>query len=164
MLIKLTNWSKRKSRSNCAFTKDINGNLLRVSQLNVQGSVAVIMKDAIKPNLVQTTKNTPAIIHGPFANIAHGCNSILATKMALKLSDYTVTEAGFAADLGLEKFFDIKWQKAGITPDMVCLVVTCRAILENGIENIKIHIENIRKFNIDIIVAINKLKMIMKLI
>lgn len=139
------------------FAKDINGNLLRVSQLNVQGSVAVIMKDAIKPNLVQTTENTPAIIHGgPFANIAHGCNSILATKMALKLSDYTVTEAGFAADLGLEKFFDIKCRKAGITPDMVCLVVTCRAILENGIENIKIHIENIRKFNIDIIVAINK--------
>lgn len=139
------------------FAKDINGNLLKVSQLNVQGSVAVIMKDAIKPNLVQTTENTPAIIHGgPFANIAHGCNSILATKMALKLSDYTVTEAGFAADLGLEKFFDIKCRKAGITPDMVCLVVTCRAILENGIENIKIHIENIRKFNIDIIVAINK--------
>lgn len=142
---------------NIVFAKDKDGKLLKVSDLGVEGSAAVILKDAIKPNLVQTTENTPAIIHGgPFANIAHGCNSIIATKMALKLCDYTVTEAGFAADLGLEKFFDIKCRKAKITPDMVVLVVTCRAVLENGLENIKTHIENIKKFNVNLIVTINK--------
>lgn len=137
--------------------KKLDGGFVRVKDLNVHGAATVILKNAIKPNLVQTTENTPVLIHGgPFANIAHGCNSIIATKMALKLSDYTITEAGFAADLGAEKFFNIKCRKASITPDLVVLVATCRAIEENGVNNLKIHIENIKKFNLPIIVAINK--------
>ncbi|WP_068268459.1 formate--tetrahydrofolate ligase [Caviibacter abscessus] len=136
--------------------KDVNNNLITVKDLNIAGSCAVILKDAIKPNIVQTTENTPVLIHGgPFANIAHGCNSIIATNLALKLSDYTVTEAGFAADLGAEKFFDIKCRKADITPDAVVLVITCRAVKENSLENIKAHIENLQNFNIPIIPCIN---------
>ena len=113
--------------------------------LNAQGAMAVLLKDAIKPNLVQTLEHTPAIIHGgPFANIAHGCNSIVATKLALKLADYTVTEAGFGADLGAEKFLDIKCRKAGIRPDAVVIVATIKALkYHGGIEKDKIQEENI---------------------
>ncbi len=144
--------------------------------LNAQGAMTVLLKDAIKPNLVQTLEHTPAIIHGgPFANIAHGCNSIVATKLALKLADYTVTEAGFGADLGAEKFLDIKCRKAGIKPDAVVIVATIKAIkyhggiekdkiqeeniegLEKGIDNLYRHISNIKdKFGLNVIVAINR--------
>ena len=144
--------------------------------LNAQGAMAVLLKDAIKPNLVQTLEHTPAIIHGgPFANIAHGCNSIVATKLALKLADYTVTEAGFGADLGAEKFLDIKCRKAGIKPDAVVIVATIKAIkyhggiekdkiqeeniegLEKGMDNLYRHISNIKdKFGLNVIVAINR--------
>ncbi|WP_156300145.1 formate--tetrahydrofolate ligase [Streptobacillus canis] len=149
---------------NIIVAKNIHGEFIYAKDLNAHGAAAVLLKEAIKPNLVQTTENTPVIIHGgPFANIAHGCNSILATKLALKLSDYTVTEAGFAADLGAEKFFDIKCRKASITPDMVVLVATVRALkhhgsgnLEAGLENLEKHIENIKKFNLPVVVAINK--------
>ena len=156
------------------FAYDTEGKPLRVKQLKAQGSMAALLKDAIKPNLVQTLENTPAIIHGgPFANIAHGCNSIIATKAAMKLSDYVVTEAGFAADLGAEKFFNIKCRKAGLKPDAVVIVATVRALkmhggvekeelaIENlealraGIENLEKHIENMQKFNVPIVVAIN---------
>lgn len=142
--------------------------------LKAQGAMAVLLKDAIKPNLVQTLEHTPTIIHGgPFANIAHGCNSVIATKLALKLADYTVTEAGFGADLGAEKFIDIKCRNAGIKPDAVVLVATIRALkyhggvkniqkenvagLANGINNLYKHIKNIKeKFGLEVIVAINK--------
>ena len=143
--------------------------------LKAEGSLAVILKDAINPNIVQTLENNPAIIHGgPFANIAHGCNSILATKMAMKLGDYVVTEAGFGADLGAEKFLNIKCRKFGISPDCVVIVATIRALkyhggaskenvafedinsLKNGIKNLKKHIENIKSFGLNPIVAINK--------
>ena len=144
--------------------------------LKAQGAMTVLLKDAIKPNLVQTLEHTPAIIHGgPFANIAHGCNSIIATKMAMKLADYTVTEAGFGADLGAEKFLDIKCRKAGIKPDAVVIVATIKALkyhggiekdkiqeenikgLQNGMNNLYKHIENIKdKFGLNVIVAINK--------
>ena len=156
------------------FAYDTEGKPLRVKQLKAQGSMAALLKDAIKPNLVQTLENTPAIIHGgPFANIAHGCNSIIATKAAMKLSDYVVTEAGFAADLGAEKFFNIKCRKAGLKPNAVVIVATVRALkmhggvekeelaIENlealraGIENLEKHIENMQKFNVPIVVAIN---------
>ena len=156
------------------FAYDTEGKPLRVKQLKAQGSMAALLKDAIKPNLVQTLENTPAIIHGgPFANIAHGCNSIIATKAAMKLSDYVVTEAGFAADLGAEKFFNIKCRKAGLKPDAVVIVATVRALkmhggvekeelavenleaLRAGIENLEKHIENMQKFNVPIVVAIN---------
>lgn len=143
--------------------------------LKAEGSLAVILKDAINPNIVQTLENNPAIIHGgPFANIAHGCNSILATKMAMKLGDYVVTEAGFGADLGAEKFLNIKCRKFGISPDCVVIVATIRALkyhggaskenvsledigaLKIGIKNLKKHIENIKSFGLNPIVAINK--------
>ena len=144
--------------------------------LNAQGAMAVLLKDAIKPNLVQTLEHTPAIIHGgPFANIAHGCNSIVATKLALKLADYTITEAGFGADLGAEKFLDIKCRKAGIRPDAVVIVATIKALkyhggiekdkiqeenvegLEKGLDNLYRHIANIKdKFGLNVIVAINR--------
>lgn len=144
--------------------------------LNAQGAMAVLLKDAIKPNLVQTLEHTPAIIHGgPFANIAHGCNSIIATKMAMKLADYTITEAGFGADLGAEKFMDIKCRKAGIKPDAVVIVATIKALkyhggvekdkiqeeniagLQQGMNNLFRHIENLKdKFGLNVIVAINK--------
>ena len=144
--------------------------------LKAEGAMTVLLKDAINPNLVQTLEHTPAIIHGgPFANIAHGCNSIIATKMAMKLADYVVTEAGFGADLGAEKFLDIKCRKAGIKPDAVVIVTTVKALkyhggvekdkiqeenlegLKNGMHNLYQHIRNIReKFGLNVIVAINK--------
>jgi formate--tetrahydrofolate ligase len=144
-------------------------------QLGVQGAMATLMKDAIHPNLVQTLENTPCLMHGgPFANIAHGCNSIQATKLGLKLADYCITEAGFGADLGAEKFFDIKCRKAGLKPDCVVLVATVRALKYNGgvakadlgAENVEAlkagsvnlikHIENIHKFGLPVIVGINR--------
>ncbi|MDD4583826.1 MAG: formate--tetrahydrofolate ligase [Eubacteriales bacterium] len=152
------------------------GKPVTVGDLKGQGAVAVLLKDALKPNLVQTLEHTPAFIHGgPFANIAHGCNSIMATKIALKLGDYVVTEAGFGADLGAEKFFDIKCRFSGLRPDAVVLVATVRALklhgdvpkaelqkenvsaLEKGIENLLKHIENITKvFGLPVVVAINR--------
>lgn len=143
--------------------------------LKVHGAMALLLKDAIKPNLVQTLENTPAFIHGgPFANIAHGCNSIMATKLGLKLVDYLVTEAGFGADLGAEKFMDIKCRYAGISPSAVVIVATIRALkmhggvkktelsaenvgaMEKGFDNLRKHIENIKKFGVPAVVAVNK--------
>lgn len=144
--------------------------------LNAQGAMAALLKDAIKPNLVQTLEHTPALVHGgPFANIAHGCNSIVATKLALKLGEYTVTEAGFGADLGAEKFLDIKCRKAKIKPNIVVLVATIKALkyhggvkkdeikyenikgIQNGLHNLLIHIENLRtRYDLKVIVALNK--------
>ena len=148
---------------------------VKASDLNAQGSMTVLLKDALKPNLVQTLEHTPCIIHGgPFANIAHGCNSIIATRLALKLGDYVVTEAGFGADLGAEKFLDIKCRIANLKPDAVVLVATCRALKYNGgvpktevseenveallrgLPNLEAHIENIKKYNLPIVVAINR--------
>ena len=154
------------------------GQPIYAKQLNAQGAMAVLLKDAIKPNLVQTLEHTPAIIHGgPFANIAHGCNSIIATKLALKLGDYVITEAGFGADLGAEKFLDIKCRKAEIKPDAVVLVATIKAIkyhggiekekiqeesidgLEKGIDNLYRHIDNLKnKFGLNVVVALNRYK------
>ena len=143
--------------------------------LNAVGAMAALLKDAIKPNLVQTLEHTPAIMHGgPFANIAHGCNSVTATKLALKLADYCITEAGFGADLGAEKFLDIKCRYAGLKPECIVVVATIRALkynggvaradlqdenveaLKAGIVNLKTHIENMRKYNVPVVVAINK--------
>ena len=154
---------------------DLDGKPIYCNDLKVQGAMAMLMKDAIKPNLVQTLDNTPAIIHGgPFANIAHGCNSILATKMALKLGDYAITEAGFGADLGAEKFFDIKCRYGELKPSCVVIVATIRALkhhggvkkeelnipnveaLSKGVVNLEKQIENIQKFNVPVVVAINK--------
>ncbi|WP_231940516.1 formate--tetrahydrofolate ligase [Fusobacterium ulcerans] len=149
------------------------GKALKVGDLKIEGAIAALLKEAIKPNLVQTLENTPVFIHGgPFANIAHGCNSILATKLALKLSDYAITEAGFAADLGAEKFLDIKCRKGGLTPNCVVVVATVRALkhhggakelseenleaLEKGIANLDKHIENMKKYNLPVVVAINR--------
>ena len=151
------------------------GNPITCHDLKAEGSLAVLLKDALNPNIVQTLENNPAIIHGgPFANIAHGCNSVLATKMALKLADYTVTEAGFGADLGAEKFLDIKCRQMGISPDAVVIVATLRALkyhggvakdevnneneaaLKEGIHNLLKHVENIKKYGLNPIVAINK--------
>tara|TARA_Y100001970_G_scaffold76308_1_gene96881 strand:- start:991 stop:2664 length:1674 start_codon:yes stop_codon:yes gene_type:complete len=147
---------------------------VRASQLNADGAIAALLKDAFQPNLVQTLENNPAFIHGgPFANIAHGCNSVVSTKAALKLADYVVTEAGFGADLGAEKFFDIKCRKSGLEPDAVVLVATTKALkmhggikkedlgMENteavtkGCKNLEKHIENISKFRVPVVVAIN---------
>lgn len=154
---------------------NLDGEPVYCKNLNVQGAMALLMKDAIRPNLVQTLENTPAIIHGgPFANIAHGCNSVLATKTALKLSEYTVTEAGFGADLGAEKFFDIKCRYGNLKPACTVIVATVRALkhhggvkkaelnipnadaLKNGIENLAKQIENVKKYGIPVVVAINK--------
>ncbi|WP_252224260.1 formate--tetrahydrofolate ligase [Clostridium sp. ZBS2] len=154
---------------------DLDGNPVYAKQLEIQGAMALLMKDAIKPNLVQTLENTPALIHGgPFANIAHGCNSIMATKLSLKLGDIVVTEAGFGADLGAEKFFDIKCRYGNLKPCCVVIVATIRALkhhggvskadlnipsveaLKVGIANLEKQIENIKKFNIEPVVAINK--------
>ena len=151
------------------------GNPIYCHDLNAEGSLTVLLKDALNPNIVQTLENNPAIIHGgPFANIAHGCNSVLATKMAMKLGDYTVTEAGFGADLGAEKFLDIKCRQMGISPDAVVIVATLRALkyhggvakdevnneneeaLKEGINNLLKHVENIKKYGLNPIVAINK--------
>ena len=150
---------------NIVFGTSLDGKLLRVGDLHIEGAVAALLKDAIKPNLVQTLENTPVFIHGgPFANIAHGCNSILATKMALKLTDYVVTEAGFAADLGAEKFIDIKCRLGGLKPDCAVIVATVRALehhgkgdLKAGLENLDKHIDNIKnKYKLPLVVAINK--------
>jgi formate--tetrahydrofolate ligase len=150
------------------------GSPVRACDLEAQGAMAMLLKDAIKPNLVQTLENVPAFIHGgPFANIAHGCNSVIATKYGLKLSDYLITEAGFAADLGAEKFLDIKCRLAGLTPSAVVIVATVRALkthggllkeklgnidmdaLRRGIPNLEKHVENMLSFGIPVVVAIN---------
>lgn len=143
--------------------------------LNVNGAMAALLKDAIKPNLVQTLENTPALMHGgPFANIAHGCNSVRATKLALKLADYTITEAGFGSDLGAEKFLDIKCRYAGLAPSAIVVVATLRALkynggvaknetsqpnpqaVEKGICNLRAHVENMKKYGVPVVVAINR--------
>ncbi|ERK28227.1 formate--tetrahydrofolate ligase [Clostridium intestinale] len=165
----------KERMGNILVAYNLDGDAVYAKDLNVQGAMTLLMKDAIKPNLVQTLENTPAIIHGgPFANIAHGCNSIIATKTALKLGDIVVTEAGFGADLGAEKFFDIKCRYGELKPDCVVLVATIRALkhhggvakdklniedieaLNKGIENLGKHIENIKKYGVPMIVAINK--------
>ena len=152
-----------------------NGEPVTAKDLNAVGAMTALLKDAIKPNLIQTLEHTPAIVHGgPFANIAHGCNSVRATKMALKLADYVVTEAGFGADLGAEKFMDIKCRQAGLKPDAVVLVATVRALkynggvpkdelnqenidaLSKGIVNLEKHIENLKKFGVPIVVTLNR--------
>ena len=153
---------------------DYNGNPVTAGQIKAQGAMAALLKDAIKPNLVQTLENVPAIIHGgPFANIAHGCNSVMATQTGLKLADYTITEAGFGADLGAEKFFDIKCRYAGLKPDATVIVATVRALkmhggvpktdlktpnveaVKKGLVNLEKHIENVKKFGVSCVVAIN---------
>ena len=148
---------------------------LTVNDLGIAGAITVLLKDAIQPNLVQTTENTPAIVHGgPFANIAHGCNSLVATKMALSYGDYVITEAGFGADLGAEKFYDIKCRKAGLSPKLTVIIATAQSLklhggvpedkikeqniegLKNGLQNLDKHIENIRRFGQNVIVTFNK--------
>lgn len=169
----LEDFRQRVSRMIVAY--DYDNNPVTVEDIKATGSVVVIMKEALKANLVQTLENTPAIIHGgPFANIAHGCNSIIATKTGLGISDYVVTEAGFGADLGAEKFYDIKCRKAGLKPDATVVVVSVRALkyhggqdikaitdenletLEEGFHNLEVHIENLKKYGKNIVVAINK--------
>ena len=163
---------KRLGRIIVAYTFD--GKPVTADDLQATGSMAVLLKDALKPNLIQTLEHTPAIVHGgPFANIAHGCNSVRATKTALKLADYVITEAGFGADLGAEKFFDIKCRMAGLKPDAVVLVATIRALkynggvpkdelsaenldaLKAGIVNLEKHIENLHKFGVPVVVTLN---------
>lgn len=153
---------------------DYNGNPITAGQIKAQGAMAALLKDAVKPNLVQTLENVPAIIHGgPFANIAHGCNSVMATQTGMKLADYTITEAGFGADLGAEKFFDIKCRYAGLKPDATVIVATVRALkmhggvpktelktpnveaVKKGLVNLEKHIENVKKFGVPCVVAIN---------
>ncbi len=153
---------------------DFDGNPVTADDLKATGAMTALLKDAVKPNIIQTLEHTPALVHGgPFANIAHGCNSVRATKMALKLSDITITEAGFGADLGAEKFFDIKCRMAGLKPDAVVLVATVRALkynggaaiadlgkenpdaLEKGIVNLEKHIENIQKYGVPVVVTLN---------
>ena len=150
------------------------GQPVTASDIKAVGSMAALLKDALKPNLIQTLEHTPALVHGgPFANIAHGCNSVRATKTALKMADYVITEAGFGADLGAEKFFDIKCRKSGLKPDAVVLVATVRALkynggvpktdlaeenmdaLKKGICNLEKHIENLQKFGVPIVVTLN---------
>lgn len=163
---------KRLGRIIVAYTFD--GKPVTADDLQATGSMAALLKDALKPNLIQTLEHTPAIVHGgPFANIAHGCNSVRATKTALKLADYVITEAGFGADLGAEKFFDIKCRMAGLKPDAVVLVATIRALkynggvpkdelssenldaLKAGIVNLEKHIENLHKFGVPVVVTLN---------
>ena len=165
----------RSSEYNCGIGYKYSGEPVYARELGVQGAMTALLKDALKPNLVQTLENTPALIHGgPFANIAHGCNSIRATKLALKLGDYCVTEAGFGSDLGAEKFFDIKCRFGGLKPECVVLVATIRALKYNGgipksdlqeentdalcrgIVNLGVHIENMKKFGVPVVVAINR--------
>ncbi len=153
---------------------NFNGEPVTAEDVGATGSMAALLKDALKPNMIQTLEHTPALVHGgPFANIAHGCNSVRATKMAMKLADYTITEAGFGADLGAEKFFDIKCNMAGLKPDCVVLVATVRALkynggvpkdeltnenvdaLKKGICNLEKHIENLQKYNVPIVVTLN---------
>ena len=154
---------------------DVDGNPVTAEQLKAVGSMAALLKDALRPNLIQTIEHTPAIVHGgPFANIAHGCNSVRATKTALKLADYVITEAGFGADLGAEKFLDIKCRMAGLKPDAVVLVATVRALkynggvpktelskenveaLKKGIVNLEKHIENLQKYDVPVVVTLNR--------
>ena len=171
-----TSLSGLKERmGNILVAYDLDGNPVYAKQLEIQGAMALLMKDAVKPNLVQTLENTPAIIHGgPFANIAHGCNSIVATKMALKLGDVVVTEGGFGADLGAEKFLDIKCRYGDLSPNCIVVVATMRALkhhggvkkedlntpnveaLAKGIVNLEKQIENMQKYNVPVVVAINK--------
>ncbi len=169
----ITDLKERLGRILVAYTFD--GTPVYACDLKANGAMAALLKDAIKPNLVQTLEGTPAIMHGgPFANIAHGCNSVRATKLGLKLADYCVTEAGFGSDLGAEKFFDIKCRKAGLRPSAVVLVATVRALkynggvpktelgnenleaLEKGIVNLGVHIENMHKYGVPVVVAINR--------
>ncbi|HCM11745.1 MAG TPA: formate--tetrahydrofolate ligase, partial [Lachnospiraceae bacterium] len=164
---------ERLGRIVVAYTYE--GKPVLAKELKAVGAMAALLKDALKPNLIQTLENTPAIVHGgPFANIAHGCNSVRATKTALKLADVVVTEAGFGADLGAEKFFDIKCRMAGLKPDAVVLVATVRALkynggipktdlslenldaLKKGIVNLEKHIENLHKFGVPVIVSLNR--------
>ncbi|WP_337947647.1 formate--tetrahydrofolate ligase [Megasphaera sp.] len=165
----------KKHMGDITVAYDLDGNLVKARQLGVEGAMAILMKDAIKPNLVQTIEHTPALVHGgPFANIAHGCNSVVATKLAMKMGDIAVTEAGFGADLGAEKFMDIKCRFAGIKPDAVVIVATVRALkmhggvdkknlqeenveaLKKGFANLAKHIENMRLFDVPVVVGINK--------
>ena len=151
----------RKRVDNIIIAKNVNGGYVYVRDLNITGSVIALLKEAIKPNLVKTLEDTPAIIHGgPFANIAHGCSSIIGTDLALKLSDYVITEAGFGADLGAEKFLDIKVRELGKEPDLIVLVVSLRAVkeksFEKGIQNILKHYNNLSEFNKKVIICINK--------
>ena len=165
----------KKRLGNILVAYDLDGKPVFAEQLGCTGAMTALLKDALKPNLVQTLENNPAFIHGgPFANIAHGCNSVRATKLALKLGDYCITEAGFGSDLGAEKFFDIKCRYAGLKPSCVVLVATIRALkynggvpktdlvkenmwaLEKGIVNLQTHIENMHKFHVPVVVAINR--------
>ena len=151
----------RKRVDNIIIAKNVNGGYVYVRDLNITGSVIALLKEAIKPNLVKTLEDTPVIIHGgPFANIAHGCSSIIGTDLALKLSDYVITEAGFGADLGAEKFLDIKTRELGKEPDLIILVVSLRAVkeksFEKGIQNILKHYNNLTRFNKKVIICINK--------
>lgn len=165
----------KKRLAKIVIGKDINGRYITAADIKAVGAMAALLKDAVRPNLVQTLEKTPALVHGgPFANIAHGCNSVIATKTALRLADYVVTEAGFGADLGAEKFFDIKCRTAGLIPAAAVVVATVRALkmhggaakdnlkeeniaaLEAGFANLSVHLENIAKFGVPAIVAINR--------
>lgn len=151
----------RKRVDNIIIAKNVNGGYVYVRDLNITGSIMALLKEAIKPNLVQTLENTPSFVHGgPFANIAHGCSSIIGTDLALKLSDYVITEAGFGADLGAEKFLDIKTRELGKEPDLIVLVVSLRAVkeksFEKGIQNILKHYNNLTEFNKKVIICINR--------
>lgn len=165
----------REKLGNIMVAYDINDKPVYVKDLNLEGSLTVLLKDALNPNIVQTLENNPILVHGgPFANIAHGCSSIIATRLGMKLADYVVTEAGFGADLGAEKFFDIKCRKANLKPDCVVLVATIKALkyngglsnedicfhsvdfVERGLSNLNVHIENMLKFNSNLIVCLNK--------
>ena len=151
----------RKRVDNIIIAKNVNGGYVYVKDLNITGSVIALLRETIKPNLVKTLEDTPAIIHGgPFANIAHGCSSIIGTDLALRLADYVITEAGFGADLGAEKFLDIKTRELGKEPDLIILVVSLRAVkekgFEEGIQNILKHYNNLTRFNKKVIICINK--------
>lgn len=151
----------RRRIDNIIIAKNINGEYVYVKDLKITGAIIALLKEAIKPNLVQTLEQTPAIVHGgPFANIAHGCSSIISTDLALKLSDYVITEAGFGADLGAEKFLDIKVRELEKEPELIVLVVSLRAVkeksFEKGIENILKHYTNLSEFNKKVVVCINR--------
>lgn len=169
----ISDLKKRLGNILVAYTYD--GNPVFCKDIKADGAMTALLKDALKPNLVQTLEGTPAIMHGgPFANIAHGCNSVRATKLALKLGDYCITEAGFGSDLGAEKFLDIKCRYAGIAPSCIVIVATCRALkynggvpkaevsepnldaLKNGIVNLGVHIDNMSKYGVPVVVAINR--------
>lgn len=169
----ISDLKKRLGNILVAYTYD--GNPVFCKDIKADGAMTALLKDALKPNLVQTLEGTPAIMHGgPFANIAHGCNSVRATKLALKLGDYCITEAGFGSDLGAEKFLDIKCRYAGIAPSCIVIVATCRALkynggvpkaevsepnldaLKDGIVNLGVHIDNMNKYGVPVVVAINR--------